>query len=141
MDIWLPFHREGPIQVLQIFSYVGELPLPEYDTSNPPPLDTFLANLVKEEWARVPARNVKDLTAGLLEPLAEVTAQFKGLLFTEGDRRAVLAKVEEVIPLLERRREVGYEGPGDDIRGIVDALLGILQLPIPSTSRRPTYRM
>jgi len=37
--------------------------------------------------------------------LVEVTEWFKELLFTENDRRTVLAVVEQVIPSLERRRD------------------------------------
>jgi hypothetical protein len=79
---------------------------------------------VEDEWAGVPGRPATDLTADRLEPLVEVTMQFKELLFTESGRRAVLAAVEQVIPSLERRRDDGYEGPGEDIHGIVDALQG-----------------
>ena len=135
MVTWLPFHQEGPAQVLQILSRVGELSLPEYDTSIPPPFNTFLANLVKDEWARVPGRPVADLTTDLLTPLAEVTNQLKQLLFTEIDRRAVLAEVENVIPSLEKRRDDGFGGPGEDICGFVDDLLERLRVPMPLTGR------
>jgi len=134
MDIWLPFHRAGRDQVLHILTNVGELLLPRYDGSNPP-FDSFIGNLVADEWAGLPGRLLKDLTASRLEPLAEVTRRFKELLFTEIDRRAVLAVVEQVIPSLERRRDDGYDGPGEDIRGIVDDLRENLRTPM----RRSTY--
>ena len=39
-----------------------------------------------------------ELTADLLEPLAEVTKKFRELsFFTEGGRKAVLGRVEQVI--------------------------------------------
>ena len=139
MDIWLPFRHEGPAQVVLILTRVGGLPYSEYDTTNPPPLDKFLEKLVEDEWARVPARHVMDLTADYLEPLVEVTSQLKELLFTEIDRKVVLVVVERVIPALESRRDDGYEGPGN-IRDMVEALIGILQVPMQSTSRRPTCR-
>ena len=67
-----------------------------------------------------------------------VTVQFKELLFSDGDRRAVLAVVEQVIPSLERRRDDGYEGPGDGVRGVVNALLGKLREPMQLT-HPPAY--
>jgi len=139
MDIWVPFRHEGPAQVILIMTRVGGLPDSEYDVTNPPPLDKFLEKLVEDEWARVPARPVGDLTAGNLESLVETTTQLKKLLFTEVDRKVVLGVVERVVPALESRREDGYEGPGEDIRGMVEALIGILQVPVLSTSRRSTY--
>jgi hypothetical protein len=48
--------------------------------------------------------------------------QLKELLFTKSGRRAVLAVVDQVIPSLEKRRDDGYAGPGEDIREIDDAL-------------------
>ena len=139
MDIWLPFRHEGPNQIIRIFTRVGELPPPEYDNSNPPPLDKLLGELVEGEWARVPGRPVEDLTADRLKQLAEVTKQFRELLFTESERKAVLSMVEEVVPSLERRRDSGYEGPGEDARGIIDDLLNTLRVPTPFTGRRSTY--
>jgi len=47
--------------------------------------------------------------------------------------------VEQVIPGLEKRREDGYEGPGEDIRDMVETLIVALQIPMQSTSRRSTY--
>ena len=135
MDIWLSFRREGPNQVLRILSRVGEIPLVMYEGTNLPPLDKFLEKLVEDEWAGVPGRPVMDLTADRLGPLAEVTKRFKDLLFAEGGRRAVLTAVEQVIPSLERRRDGGYEGPGTDVRGIVEGLLRVLREPMQSTSR------
>ena len=120
MEIWFPFRYEGPKQVLQILARVGELSLPAYDDPN---LDKFIENLVEDEWAGVPGRPVMNLTADLLEPLAEVTKQLADLLLTENGQKAVLAAVGRVIPLLERRRDDGYEGPGEDVRRIVDDLL------------------
>jgi len=135
MDIWLPFHHAGRHQVLHILTNVGELLLPGYDGTNPP-LDKFLEKVVEDEWARVPMRPAQDLTADRLTPLAEVTKRLGELVFTENDRKEVLAVVGRVIPSLERRRD---DGPGDDIRNIVDDLLVNLQLPMQSTSRRSTY--
>ena len=138
MDIWLPFRHEGPDQVLHILSRVGALstPLPGRDGSNSN-LNKFLAKLVEDEWAGVPGRLAEELTADRMEPLAEVTKQFRELLFNDGERRAVLAVVEQVIPSLEKRRDGGYE----DVRGIVDGVLEILQVrvPIESTSCESTY--
>ena len=136
MDIWLPLRHEGPAHALRILASVGELLLPGRDGYN---VDKPLEKVVEDEWAGVPGRPVMDLTADRLEPLAEVTKRFKELLFTESDRRAVLAVVEQVIPSLERRRDDGYDGPGDDIRSIVGDLLRKLRAPIQSSSRRSTY--
>jgi hypothetical protein len=138
MDIWLPLRHEGSDHVLRIFARVTNMPLPEYDGSNPP-LDNFLEKLVEDEWAGVPGRPTADLAPDRLEPLVEVTTQFRELLFTESGRRAVLAAVEQVIPALERRRDDGYEGPGEDMSGIVDALQEVLRTPMPSTIRRSGY--
>ena len=136
MDIWLPFRHEGQDQVIRILTRAGELPLPEYDGS---PIDKFLEQLVEDEWARVPGRPLMDLTADYLRPLVEITEKLKELLFTEIDRKVVLAAVEQVIPALEKRREDGYEGPGEDIRNMVEALIRRLQVPMQSTSHRSTY--
>ncbi|KAF9642148.1 hypothetical protein BDM02DRAFT_2540649 [Thelephora ganbajun] len=133
LDTWLPFRHEGSHQALRIFCNICELPLPEYDGSNIP-LDKLLGKLVEDEWARVPGRHAKDLSAGLLQPLTEVTKQFKDLLFDEGDRRAVLHMVERVIPSLEKRCDEGYEGPGEDIHEIVNDLLKRLRMPVRSTT-------
>ena len=138
MEIWLPSRHEGPDQVLRILARVCELSPSEYDRSSPP-LDEFLEKLVEDEWSGVPGRPVADITVGRLEPLAVVTVQFKELLFSESDRRAVLAVVEQVIPSLERRRDDGYEGPGDGVRGVVNALLGKLREPTQLTSHSPAY--
>ena len=61
--------------------------------------------------------------------------QLKELLFTESGRKAVLAAVDQVIPSLERRRDDGYAGPGEDIHHIVDGLRRALRSPLLSTSR------
>jgi hypothetical protein len=48
--------------------------------------------------------------------------------------------VVEVIPSLEKRRENGYEGPGEDVRSIVDNLEKKLRTSqSPSSRRRSTY--
>ena len=126
MDIWLPLRHEGPHHVLRILTNVVDLPLLGRDGYN---ADKSLQKIVEDEWAAVPGRVVQDLTADRLIPLAEVTEQFKELLFTESERREVLDLVEQVIPSLERRREDGYNGPEDDIRGVFDDLLTKLRVP------------
>ena len=138
MDIWLPLRHEGSHQAAGILAKVSEITFPEHDGFNPP-LDKFLVKVAEDEWKRVPGRPLNALTADLLEPFVEVTIQLRKLLFTEIDRRAVLAAVEEVIPSLEKRRDDGYEGPGEDIREAVDGLVEVLREPIQSTSRRSTY--
>ena len=141
MDIWLPFHHVGRDQVLHILTIVGELLLPRYDGYNPP-FNKFLEKCVEDEWAGVPGRpaqDLKGLTADRLTPLAEVTKRLGGLVFTDNDRKAVLAVVERVVPSLVRRRDDGYDGPGEDIHDIVNDLLENLRLPMQSTSRRSTY--
>ena len=137
MDIWLPFRREGPAQVIRILTHVGELPHRDYDGSNP--LDKFSEQLVEDEWAGVPGRPLMDLTVDRLEPLVEVTTQMKDLLFTEIDRKVVLSVVEQVIPALEKRRDDGYEGPGEDMCNIIEALIAVLQIPIQSTRHGSEY--
>ena len=118
MDIWLPFHRNGLPQVLRILSTVAGISLP----SNLPP-DKPLVKLVEGEWDAVPGRPVQDLTVSRLESLVEITKRFKELLFDESDRGGVLAAVERVIPSLERRRDGGYEGPGEGVHGIIGGLV------------------
>ena len=140
VDIWMSFRHEGPNQVLRILTRVCELPPLEYGGPDPLLFDRFLGKLVEGEWARVPGRPVKDLTADRLEPLAEVTKRFKELLFTESERGAVLAAVERVLQSLEQRRDGGYEGPGEDIHGIIDPLLGVLRVPVQPTGRRFIFR-
>ena len=137
MEIWLPSRHEGPDQVLRILARVCELTLPKYDRSSPP-LDEFLQKLMEDEWAGVPGRPITDLAVERLEPLAVVTVQFKELLFSDCGRKAILAVVEQVIPSLERRRDDGYEGPGDGVRGVVNALLGKMREPVQLT-RPPAY--
>jgi len=133
MDIWLPFRHEAPCQFLRIIARIGKLPVPSYENySNPTSLDRLLEKVVEDEWKGVPGRPVAVLTADHLRPLAEITKQFKGQLFTETDRRAVLAAVESVIPALERRLDNGDEGPGEDVRCIVNDLLEVLRVPVQS---------
>ena len=141
MDIWLPFHHAGRDQVLHILTNVGQLQPPEYDGSspNPSPLVETLARRVEGEWARVPGRHVQDLTADHLIPLAEVTKRFKELVFSDNDRNTVLDLVERVIPALEGRRDGGYDGPGEDVRDVVNELLEKLRSPTHSASRRSTF--
>ena len=138
MDIWLPFRHEGPGHVLRILTTVGEMLVPECEGSKHP-LDRSLEKHVEEEWERVPGRFMKDLTADRLRPLAEITKQLKELLLTESDRKMVLGAVERVIPSLEKRREDGYDGPGEDIRNIINGLLEVLQSPVRPAKRRSTY--
>jgi len=132
MAIWLPLRHEAPRQVLRIISRIGKLPLQGYDGSNPPHLDRFLKKLVAVEWAAIPGLPVTDLTPDRLEPLAEITKQFWGLLFTESHRRAVLAVVERAIPAFENRRD---NGPGEDVRRIIDELLEVLREPVQSSDQ------
>ena len=139
MDIWLPFRREGTSHTLRILANVGELLLPGRDGYN---VEKSLEKVVEDEWAAVPGRLPMELTADLLEPLAEVTKQVKELLsFSENERRAVLAAVERVIPSLKNRRDEGYEGPGEDVCAIVNDLLETLRIPIAqfTTGRRSVY--
>ena len=127
MNIWLPLHREGPAHALRIFTNVGELRRGDFD------VDKSLEKVLEDEWAAVPGRPPMDLTADLLEPLAEVTKQFRELyFFTEGGRKGVLGMVERVVPCLEGRLDYG---PGDDVRRIVDHLLEALREPMQSSSR------
>ena len=118
MDLWLGFCHEGTDQVIQILLRVGEIPPPE--VGHCLPLDNHLVKIVEDEWARVPGRPAKDLSADLLGPFAEVTTQLKELLFTETDRQAVVDVVERVLPSLEMRRDDGYEGPGKDIVKLIN---------------------
>ena len=136
MDIWLPFRHEAPRQVLRIIARIGKLPVPRYEHgSNPSHFDRFLGKVVEDEWKGVPGRRVADLTADNLKPLAEITKQFKGVLFTETDRRAVLVAAESVIPALERRLDNGYEGPWEGVRRTVNDLLEVLRVPVQSDQR------
>ncbi|KAF9782758.1 hypothetical protein BJ322DRAFT_169425 [Thelephora terrestris] len=137
MGILLDFRHEGSHLVTQILRRVGEISSLEHDYNLP--LDSLLVKMVEDEWARVPGRRAMDLSADLLEPLAEVTTQLKEILFTEPDRRAVLAVVERVIPSLEKRRDDGYGGPGTDVCDIIDRLRVGLGKSTPSTSRRSSY--
>ena len=136
MDIWLPLHHEGPVYALRIITRVGELLLPGRDDYS---VDKPLEKVLEEEWAAVPGRLPVELTVDVLEPLVEVTKQFKELFFTESERRAILAVVEQVIPSLEKRRDDNYSGPGDDIRHIIGNLLRILREPVQSSSHQSTY--
>ena len=137
MDIWLPLHHEGPHHALRILRSVGEFRLLEPEDYN---VDKPLEKVVEEEWEAVPGRYPMDLTADLLGPLAEVTQQFKRLsFFTEIDRKAVLAAVEQVVPSLVKRRDEGYGGPDGELRGIIEDLLKVLREPIQTSSRRSTF--
>jgi len=136
MDIWLLL--EGQDRVLRILNTVGELSIPGSDGPRHP-LDRPLEKLVEDEWARVPGRPLQDVTADRLKLLAEITEQFKELLLTESDLGLVINAVEKVVPHLENRRDDNYDGPGDDIRGIVNDLLGVLRSPMQSTKRRFTH--
>lgn len=137
-DIWLPLRHEGPDHVLRILTTVGELLLPGYNGSKLP-LGRPLEKLVEDEWARVPGRPAHYLAPDRLKPLAEVTEQFKKLVLSESDSRAILCVVEQVIPSLERRCDDGYDGPGEDVRGIVDDLVGALRVPMEPARSRSAY--
>ena len=135
-DIWLPLHHEGQACVLKILCSVGELLLPGSDGHN---TDKPLEKVVEEEWAAVPGRYPMDLTADRLRPLAEVTGQFKRLSFSESDRKAVLAAVEQVLPSLGRLRSEHYGGPDDELRMIIEDLLRVLREPARASGSRPTF--
>lgn len=76
--------------------------------------------------------SVMDFAADRLKPLVEVTKRFKGLLFTETDRRAVLVEVEWVIPALERRRDNGYEDACRIVGDLLEVFWVSRQPSIPS---------
>jgi hypothetical protein len=141
MDIWLPFRHEGHRHALRILTNVGGLWLPRQDCSDSPSLpDKSLEKWVEEEWAAVPTRHVFDLAFERLKSLVEVTEQFIELSFNENDRKDVLVMVERVIPSLKKRCEEGYEGPGEEVCGIVNDLVKKLRSPpSPATRRRSTY--
>ena len=136
MDIWLSLRHEGTYHTLRIIANVGELSLPKWDGYSSSSFDDFLQKLIVNEWAAVPGRPVRDLTADRLDPLVEVTEQFRALLFDEGYRKAALAVVQRVIPGLEQRHDSSYEGPGEDVRAMIGTLMEKLKLPIPRSSRR-----
>ena len=123
MDIWLPFRREGQAEVLRIITRIGRLQPAEYNGPNHQ-FDEFLETLVANEWARVSGRSAKDLTKERLKPFVEVTLQLmtKGIVFTEGGRRAVTDALEVVIPLLGN-----VPGLGQDTLDFVRGLQGILR--------------
>ena len=133
MDIWLPLRHESPGHVQRILITVGELIIPGSEESKPPP-DAPLEKLLEEEWARVPGRLVQDLAADRLRPLAEATAQFKRQLPADRDRdrRAILSVVEKVVSSLEKRRDEGYDGPGEDVCEIINELIEVLALRSPA---------
>ena len=128
MHIWLPLRHDGQDHTLRILVNVGALSPPTLDGHNSLSFDEFLQKLVVDEWTTVPGRQVHGLTADRLGPLAEITKGLKELLFDDDHRREVLAVVEQVIPGLERRHGSDYEGPGDDVRGIVGNLVTELGL-------------
>ena len=129
MDIWFPLRHEAPEHTARIVANVGGMPLAQFNSYISSPTDDLLRNLVVDEWAAVPGRQVSDLTADRLKPLAHVTEGFKELLFDDGCRRTVMDTVEQVLPGLELRREDGYTGPEDDVRDIINNLLAKLQIP------------
>jgi hypothetical protein len=133
MDIWLPFRREGRSQIFNIIENVGGLPSAKRDDRSFSSLDDYLQQLIVDGWKAVPGRPVHDLTAARLKPLAEVTGRF--YLFDDAHRKEVLTEVEQVIDLLGRRHDNGYDGPGQDVVKIVDDLLKKLRSPL---IRKPT---
>ena len=95
---------------------------------------------MEDEWAAVPGRYPTDLTVDRLEPLAEVTMQFKMLsFFTESSRKAVLAVVDRAIPSLEMRRDDSYRGLEEDVRDSdVDQVLRIIFETMQLNNRKST---
>ena len=133
MEIWLPLCYQGPEHTVRILANVGGMQHAWWSAFSVIPLDEHLQKLVEDEWAAVPGRPTHLLTADRLKPLVEVTKEFKKLLFDDNYRRMVLASVEGVISTLERRRDNDYEGPGEDVRAIIDDLVEGLR----TTSRQP----
>ena len=129
MDLWVPFRYDGEPQFLHIISNVGGLTLTTLGDRGSSSIDDILQRLVVDEWAAVPGRQVPDLTADRLKPLADVTGRFKELAFSDSCRKAVLATVEQVLPGLDLRREDDYAGPGDDVRDIINDLVKNLRVP------------
>ena len=129
MDLWVPFRYDGEPQFLHIISNVGGLTLTTLGGLGSSSIDDILQRLVVDEWAAVPGRQVPDLTADRLKPLADVTGRFKELAFSDSCRKAVLATVEQVLPGLDLRREDDYAGPGDDVRDIINDLVKNLRVP------------
>ncbi|KAF9778756.1 hypothetical protein BJ322DRAFT_489434 [Thelephora terrestris] len=126
MDIWLDCRHEGPHQAIQILLRIGKIPPPE--DGHHLQIDDLLVKIVADEWARVPGRQAKDISADLLKPFVEVTMQLKESFFSESDRQAVLAVVEQVIPSLEKRQNFAYEGPGKVVSAMVSGLLCALRI-------------
>ena len=140
MHIWLHPRHNGPDHTVRIIGNIsGGVSFAEWGDRNPSLFDDFLRRLLVDEWAAVPARHVPNLTADQLRSLAETTKEFQESLPDEDYRRSVLAEVEKVIPGLERRQDGGYEGPGEDVRDIVNDLVAKLQPP-QSLPRRPDDR-
>ena len=95
---------------------------------------------MEDEWAAVPGLYPTDLTVDRLEPLAEVTMQFKMLsFFTESSRKAALAVVDRAIPSLEMRRDDSYRGLEEDVRDSdVDQVLRIIFETMQLNNRKST---
>jgi len=130
MRFWLPLRPNGPDHTVHIIGNIsGGVSFAEWDDGDLSLFDDSLRQLLVDEWAAVPARRVPDLAADRLKQLAETTKEFKEVLPDEEYRRSVLAEVEKVIPGLERRQDGGYEGPGQDVREIVNDLVARLQPP------------
>ena len=139
-DIWLRFRHEDLVDALRILTNVGQLGPLSRAGSPSPPSDEPLVKLVEEEWAVVHRRPAPDLTVDRLKPLVEVTEQLMRLVFNDNDRKNFLAIVTPVIPFLQEKREDGYEGPGEDVRGIVGDLVKKLESSqLPAHGRRATY--
>lgn len=107
---------------------------PEDYSHNLPP-NNLAVKIVEDGWVRVPGRQANDLSADPLGPLVDVTTQLNKLSFTESDRQAILAVVEQAIPSLGKRRDDGYEGPGEDVCDMFNGLVDTLRVPAASTSR------
>ena len=124
--MWLPWRSDGWSQVICILENISKITFPKIEPAED--MDMLLIKVVRDEWARVPGRGAKDLTADVLAPFAEVTVRLNHSLFDEDGRRAVLTVVEQVIPSLERWRSENHEELEEGVNRIVRALLEDLRM-------------